>query len=33
VKKICKRYRKPFVMMRSSGLSSFAKSLETITTD
>lgn len=30
VKKICKRYSKPFVMMRSSGLSSFAKSLSEI---
>ena len=27
VKKICKRYQKPFVMMRSSGLSSLAKGL------
>jgi hypothetical protein len=31
VKKICKRYSKPFVMMRSSGLSSLAKGLGTIT--
>lgn len=30
VKKICKRYSKPFVMMRSSGLSSLAKSLNEI---
>lgn len=30
VKKICKRYQKTFVMMRSSGLSSLAKGLETI---
>ncbi len=27
VKKICKRYQKPYVMMRSSGLSSLSKSL------
>lgn len=31
VKKICKRNRTPFVMMRSAGLSSLAKGLETIT--
>ncbi|PHR27287.1 MAG: hypothetical protein COA36_09890 [Desulfotalea sp.] len=30
VKKICKRNSKPFVMMRSSGLSSLARGLETI---
>ncbi len=30
VKKICKQYQKPFVLMRSSGLSSLAKGLETI---
>lgn len=30
VKKICKRNSKPFVMMRSAGLSSLAKGLETI---
>lgn len=30
VKKICKRYQKTFVMMRSSGLSSLAKGLESI---
>jgi len=30
VKKICKRYQKPFVMMRSSGLSSLAKGLSDI---
>ena len=30
VKKICKRNSKPYVMMRSSGLSSLAKGLETI---
>ena len=30
VKKICKRYEKPFVMMRSSGLSSLAKGLNNI---
>ncbi len=30
VKTICKRYQKPFVMMRSSGLSSLAKGLEGI---
>ncbi|MFV0439640.1 MAG: DUF2325 domain-containing protein [Desulfopila sp.] len=30
VKKICKRYQKPFVMMRSSGLSSLAKGLSEI---
>ena len=30
VKKICKRYSKPYVMMRSSGLSSLAKSLNEI---
>jgi len=30
VKKICKRYEKPFVMMRSSGLSSLAKELNNI---
>lgn len=30
VKKICKRYQKPFVMMRSSGLSSLAKGLTDI---
>lgn len=30
VKKICKQYSKPFVMMRSSGLSSLAKSLSEI---
>lgn len=30
VKKICKQYSKPFVMMRSSGLSSLAKGLQTI---
>ena len=29
VKKICKRYQKPFVMMRSSGLSSLTKGLTT----
>lgn len=31
LKKICKRYSKPFVMMRSSGLSSLAKGLKGIT--
>ncbi|PID77663.1 MAG: hypothetical protein CSB24_00260 [Deltaproteobacteria bacterium] len=30
VKKFCKKYQKPFVMMRSSGVSSLAKELETI---
>jgi len=30
VKKMCKRYRKPFVLMRSSGLSSLAKGLNEI---
>ena len=30
VKKMCKRYRKPFVMMRSSGLSTLAKELANI---
>lgn len=30
VKKICKRYQKPFVMMRSSGLASLAKGLNGI---
>lgn len=30
VKKMCKRYRKPFVLMRSSGLSSLAKGLNQI---
>jgi len=30
VKKICKRYQKPYVMMRSSGLSSLAKGLTEI---
>ena len=30
VKKICKRYQKPYVMMRSSGLSSLAKGLNDI---
>jgi len=30
VKKICKKYQKPFVMMRSSGLSSLAKGLSEI---
>lgn len=30
VKKICKRYQKPFVMMRSSGLSSLTKGLSEI---
>lgn len=30
VKKICKRYQKPYVMMRSSGLSSLAKGLSDI---
>ncbi len=33
VKKICKQYSKPFVMMRSSGLSSLAKSLNEIQND
>jgi len=31
VKKLCKRNSKPYVMMRSAGLSSLAKGLETIT--
>lgn len=31
VKKVCKQYSKPFVMMRSSGLSSLARGLQTIT--
>lgn len=30
MKKICKRYQKPFVMMRSSGLSSLTKGLTTV---
>lgn len=30
VKKMCKRYQKPFVLMRSAGLSSLARSLEDI---
>jgi hypothetical protein len=30
VKKMCKHYRKPFVMMRSSGLSTLAKELNNI---
>jgi len=30
VKKICKQYQKPYVMMRSSGLSSLAKGLTEI---
>ena len=30
VKQICKRYQKPFVMMRSSGLSSLAKGLQEV---
>lgn len=32
VKKVCKKYQKPFVMMRSSGLSSLARGLGTIQT-
>ena len=30
VKKVCKKNSKPFVMMRSSGLSSFAKGIKAI---
>ncbi len=30
VKRICKRYRKPFVMMRSSGVSALEKQLESV---
>jgi hypothetical protein len=31
LKRICKRYRKPCVLLRSSGLSSFARALESLT--
>ncbi|HHD57299.1 MAG TPA: DUF2325 domain-containing protein, partial [Desulfobulbaceae bacterium] len=30
VKKMCKRYQKPFALMRSSGLSSLAKGISEI---